>query len=157
MHCIRNILILFGLGLILACEKDEPTNNDSEIKQGVNQLSKDIVVDGEAYTSRFRDDFIIREATIENDSLYLEVEYGGGCGVVNVMLVTNGSFMESYPVQLHIALSFEDDDTCKALLRKVISTNLSKLADHYRTMYHAEHDSMILHLENYQETILYHF
>ncbi len=153
----RTFLILLGPVIIFSCEKNDLSDDGSEIKKGVNQLSKDIVIDEGGYNARFRDEFVIRAAAIENDSLQLEIEYGGGCGVVNVELITNGAFMESYPVQLHIALSFKDDDTCKALLRNTFGTNLSNLAELYRTMYHTDHDSIILHLENYKESILYHF
>lgn len=140
------------------CYKYDIINNKDESSDlDAIQISKDIVIDKDLYDTIQYDEYTILDAYIEDDSIYIRIEYGGRCGVVLYRLVSDGLFMESYPVQLNMILSFDDNDTCEALIRTTISTNLSNLAEYYRILYNSDHDSIIIHLEGFNEKIVYNF
>ncbi len=59
------------------------------------------------------------EPVIEDDTLTLTISYSGGCASHDFTLVTNGTFMESDPVQLVVALTHDDNnDPCEAFPTK---------------------------------------
>jgi hypothetical protein len=151
-------VILSAFLTFSGCQKLDIFNNaDDEGPLIIIQGSRDIVIDENLYNSRSKDTFAIQDAFIENDSLIIRIEYGGGCGIVKYSGITNGSFMESYPVQLNVSLSFTDEDTCEALISKNISINLSNLADYYNDMYKTYHGTILIHLEGFADIINYSF
>lgn len=154
----RNFILVLGILLIYTCQKSDILDiSEGDGDRSINQESKDIVIDQITFDTLNSDDFNITAASIENDSLILKIAYGGGCGVVKYFLITDGLFMESHPVQLKVSLSFNDFDTCEALINQKFSTNLRNLADYYRQLYRTEHDSIIIHLEGYAESLIYSF
>jgi hypothetical protein len=146
------------LTLVTGCHKYDMFNGGNINSQsGTDILSKNIIIDEDSFNSISKDEFLIQDSYINDDSLVLTIEYVGGCGIFEYDLVTDGAFMESYPVQLNIAVSFEDDDTCEALVREQLSFNLSNLADYYFELYRTDHGSIIMHLENFEESLVYSF
>ena len=51
------------------------------------------------------DDYTLNNATIDEDTLQINVSYSGGCEKHEMTLVASESFLESFPVQLHVSLS----------------------------------------------------
>lgn len=150
--------MFFVIMLVTGCQKNDMFNGGNINSQsGADIVSKNIIIDEDSFHSISKDEFSIQDTYIKDDSLVLTIEYGGGCGTIEYDLVTDGAFMESYPVQLNIAVSFEDDDTCEALVREQLSFNLSNLADHYFELYRTERGSIIMHLENFEESLMYSF
>lgn len=86
--------------------------------------TENILISNDAYINAPSDHFQFLNAEIKNDSLYLRIEYGGGCGDIELKLIASEDIMESHPVQQNIRLSFSDNDFCKALIRKNIAFNL---------------------------------
>jgi hypothetical protein len=153
----RYLVLLMSI-LLSACQKTDifyDTCDDSD--SIVIKVGEDIIIDEDKYNAINSDEYTILGAYIEGDNLFIKIEYGGGCGTVEYSLITDGLFMESYPVQLNVVLSFNDDDMCESLVRKTTIMNLSNLADHYCSLYQNEHGSIIIHLEGFNETISYNF
>ena len=86
---------------------------------------------------------------IENDTLTLTVSYSGGCAAHVFTLVTNGSFMESDPVQLVVALTHDDnDDRCEAYPTERYSFDLTSIKMRYQEAYGTDEGFIILHLRH---------
>lgn len=84
---------------------------------------------------------------IENDTLTLTVSYSGGCKIHDFTLVTDGSFMESDPVQLVVALTHDDNgDTCEAYSQYRYAFDLTRIQTWYQETYGMDEGSIILHL-----------
>jgi len=153
------VLLLIGIGLMPSCQKDKFIYNamsDTAIPNGNNHC-KQIIIDQSQYDSAPIDDYTINDVNIENDSLKLTVQYGGGCGTTNFELLTTGFFMESNPVQLNILLSFKDDDPCEALIQEQICFDLSELTNLYNDSYRTNKGTIILWLQDYTDQLIYVF
>jgi hypothetical protein len=75
---------------------------------------------------------------VKGDSLELSVSFGGGCREHAFALLSDGAWMESYPVQLGVRLAHDaKGDVCKALLSRVLRFDLSPLRAAYNDSYHA--------------------
>ena len=86
---------------------------------------------------------------IENDTLTLTISYSGGCASHYFTLVTNGSFMESDPVQLVVALTHDDNgDMCEAYPQERYSFDLEPIKTRYQEAYGTDEGSIILHLRH---------
>ena len=84
---------------------------------------------------------------IENDTLTLTISYSGGCEIHDFTLVTDGSFMESDPVQLVVALTHDDnDDTCEAYPTERYSFDLEPIKLRYQEAYGTDEGSITLRL-----------
>jgi hypothetical protein len=118
---------------------------------------KGIVIDEAKYDASVLDDYLMKYAFIEGDTLSVIVQYGGGCGSANFTLITNGQFMESDPVQLDVVLAFQDEDPCEALIQKSICFDISALADLYNDSYQTSGGTIIIRLKNYDDQIGYVF
>ena len=87
------------------------------------------------------------EPVIENDTLTLTISYSGGCASHYFTLVTNGSFMESDPVQLVFALTHDDNgDTCEAYPTEPYSFDLEPIKTRYQEDYGTDEGSITLRL-----------
>ena len=156
---IRNFLILTlsGMAAPFSC-----MNHCADLQQAAdlidadNSSCKDIIIDAAQYDEATTDEYVINEAYLTNDSLMLIVQYGGGCGTTSFELLTNGYFMESFPVQLDVLLSFKDDDPCEALIQRQICYDLSRLATLYENSYQTTEGTIILQIKGY-DSLGYNF
>ena len=86
---------------------------------------------------------------IENDTLTLTVSYSGGCEIHDFTLVTDGSFMESDPVQLVVTLTHDaNDDPCEAYPTDIYAFDLTPLKTLYQEAYRTDEGSIILRLRH---------
>ncbi len=84
---------------------------------------------------------------IENDTLALTVSYSGGCERHDFTLATDGSFMESDPVQLVVTLIHDaNDDPCEAYPTDRYVFDLSPIKTLYQEAYRTDKGSIILNL-----------
>ncbi len=89
----------------------------------VNQL----VIDSNFVQQDATDPFNIDSIYIHNDSLIVEVQYGGGCQVHEFSLKSNGAYLKSKPVQLNLALEHKaNNDMCRALLYHRLAFDIKK-------------------------------
>ena len=83
------------------------------------------------------DPIVLRAGRVQNDSLILDVAYGGGCKQHQFDLVmAPAAFLESYPVQANLYLRHDArGDLCKALIHETITFDLSALKHRYVQAY----------------------
>jgi hypothetical protein len=104
------------------------------------------------------DALTITAARIAADSLYLTLQYGGGCRRHEFALLAQSGFMESHPVQLAIAIRHRgNNDMCRALLTREVAFDLKRIRDAYTQGYQTLHGTIILRLRGYTEGIRYDF
>jgi hypothetical protein len=93
------------------------------------------------------DQVTIQGFTIRGDSLELAVTFGGGCRDHAFVLLSDASWMESYPVQVGVKLAHDaNGDNCKALLSRVLRFDLSPLKAAYSASYQATSGIMKLNI-----------
>ncbi len=135
---------IFALILILGA-----TNCDS-VNSNQSECDKKIFVDDNLFSNAPNDSFDFINVEIIQNCLKLTIEYGGGCGDIELKLISSEMVMESNPPQINIRLSLKDEDNCKAIIRKEILfdlTPINKLVN----------DRVILNIDNWDESILYSF
>ena len=159
----KNLFILFILASIswsgfYACDNDlsDPSfiPGDNEPKDRIKCES--IILSESRFKSVESDEYIINEASIHNDSLMIEVQYGGGCGPTDFELITDGLFMESDPVQLNVILAFDDEDPCEMAVKRNLCFDLSNLATYYNDSYQTTEGKIVLRILDFN-TITYNF
>ncbi|MEP1094905.1 MAG: hypothetical protein ABJG78_07320 [Cyclobacteriaceae bacterium] len=119
-------------------------------------LEKDVIII-DKFSVIEDSEMLINNAEIESDILTLSIQYGGGCGEIDYDLYTSGLFMESNPVQLEVVLSFEDNDTCEALITKDLSFDLEPVATLWKDSYQEASGTVIVRLKGYSDSIRYDF
>jgi hypothetical protein len=72
---------------------------------------------------------------ISGDVAFVEVQHGGGCGEHAYRVCWDGSFLESSPVQVRLAVEHRGDDPCDAILQPTLIVDLTALRDAYRDTY----------------------
>jgi hypothetical protein len=100
--------------------------------------SGQVIIAGNTDASRWPSDPVtIAAATVKGDSVELAVTYGGGCRAHAFLLLSDGAWMESYPVQVGVRLAHDDEgDNCKALLSRILRFDLTPLKTTYNAAYH---------------------
>jgi hypothetical protein len=117
----------------------------------------DIIIDDNYYQNAPRDPFVFNNVFLNSNFLFVNVSYGGGCKDHIFNLIAT-SFMESYPVQVNIVLSHEDnDDPCDAWITEEMIFNLLPLKKSYQHQYSELSGIIILNLNNWDESIRYEF
>ena len=157
-----NFIYLLLVGFILNTSCGLNMNGNSILDDEPGDLNgqmdcEQMIISESKYNSAIIDEFIIQNAFISNDSLMILVQYGGGCGITDFDLLTNGLFMESDPVQLDILLSFIDDDPCEAAIQRMLCFDLSNLIALYNDSYQTTGGTIILRLEDYDDNIEFDF
>jgi len=100
------------------------------------------------YDQAHTDYFTIEDVVIAGKCLEVTIEYSGGCGEADAVLIGSGNYMESLPVQLDVKLFLKDEDPCEALVRKSFYFNLN-------TILPQEEEAIVLHLEDWPMDIHY--
>ena len=131
------IIILFFSGCIITSEK--------------------IVIDDEQFQSAPRDTFLINNVQIYKNFLKFNISYSGGC-MEHIFKLISTSFMESYPVQVNILLSHEDNnDSCEAWITEILIYDISPLKVSWQKLYNEKNGIIIMNIENWEESINYRF
>ena len=121
---------------------DDPLNESVVINRDVDRAMA--LRESDAYELETDGD---HAPVIENDTLGLTVSYTGGCETHDFTLVTDGSFMESDPVQLIITLTHDDnEDPCEAYPTDRYVFDLTPIKTRYQEGYRTDEGSIILHL-----------
>jgi hypothetical protein len=126
-----------------------PTDTDNRPFEGLVNINPDVDT---AIALRESDPYELEidgnhKPVIENDTLTLTISYSGGCEMHDFTFVTDGSFMESDPVQLVVALTHNDnDDTCEAYPTDRYVFDLTPIKTRYQEAYGTDEGSITLHL-----------
>ncbi len=139
------IIVFIALGMLLShCKKDK----EGSALNPQNESS--IIVDAMLYENAPRDEFLFDHVEITDDSMRISIQYGGGCGNIEVKLIDSETLMESLPVQRFIRLSLRDEDPCEALITEDFTFDLSPVQD-------TSYDKIILHLDGWEPELVYEY
>ncbi len=149
----RMLFLILITGLVASCEKTEIQNEDA------NKIlcEKQIIIDENLFQSAANDSLTIKNAMVVNDEIQVSVEYVGGCGEQTYQLLTHGRYAESIPVQLQVLLSFENNDSCNAVIQEDICFDLKELSTHYEQSYQDSEGTIIIRLQEYENELSYTF
>lgn len=105
-----------------------------------------------------QDGLDVYAASIEGDTLTLNIGYGGGCETHELGLCWDGSYAKSDPVQVDVFVSHEDhDDQCEAYFQGDELFDLAALREAYQSAYPGEPGSISIDIAGWDEPILYTF
>ncbi len=152
------LLSIISLSGFYACDTDL---TDSSFIPGDNEPNnkvkcESITISESRFISAESDEYVVMDSKVYNDSLMIEVQYGGGCGPIDFELITDGLFMESNPVKLNVILAFDDEDPCEMAVKKNLCFDLSNLATYYNDSYQTTEGKIVLRILDYN-TITYNF
>ena len=91
------------------------------------------------------DAYTINTASLQGDTLTVNVSYSGGCEMHEVTLVAEERFLESSPVQLRISLAHNaNGDACDAWITEDYHFDLTPLKEVYQKAYRTETGTIAL-------------
>ena len=95
------------------------------------------------------DAYTINAATLQADTLTLNVSYSGGCETHAFTLVAEERFLESFPVQLRVSLAHNaNGDTCQESITEDYHFDLTLLKEVYQTGYQTDTGTIVLRLKD---------
>lgn len=96
-----------------------------------------IIIFDDINTVNILDDGVnVNKAIVDNDTLKLNVSYGGGCKEHEFKLFGSSSIAESYPPQAQVFLSHNaNNDACRAFITEEVAFDLSPLKELYKQQY----------------------
>jgi len=117
----------------------------------------DIIIDDNYYQDAPQDPFVFNSVELNRNNLVLNISYGGGCEE-HVFVLIATSFMESYPVQVNVVLSHEDNnDPCDAWITEEMIFSLLPLRKAWQEQYNKKSGAIIMNLQGWEESITYEF
>lgn len=124
---------------------------------GCIETFQDIIIDDNYYQNAPRDPFVFNRIKLVGSNFFINVSYGGGCEEHEFVLIAT-SFMESYPVQVNVLLSHEDnDDPCDAWITEEMAFNISPLKKAWQEQYNKISGTIMINLDGWEEQITYDF
>lgn len=93
-------------------------------------LQSVVPTDFTTYNFPKSDMFDLQTITINNDTLRMDVRYGGGCTQHNFTLAIDNSFKNTSAISTYIVHN-ANGDTCKALIHETLFFNLAPLRKEY--------------------------
>jgi hypothetical protein len=128
--------LIVAAALVACAEATEP-NPPNGSWSALDTWAGQVLIVEDPNEPQWPDDPVtIHSAQVRGDSLELSVSFGGGCRDHAFALLANAAWMESYPVQTGVQLAHDaNDDTCKALLSRVLRFDLSPLKAAYASSY----------------------
>jgi hypothetical protein len=155
----KSTLLLTCMLMLVQCTSKKETASNTgttdrkEISKG--DPTKNLDIDNSYVWPGSTDPFKVLSAQItDQDSLIVEVEYGGGCKEHIFRLVSNGMMKKSMPPQCTIYLEHENnEDMCRALLRQKVSYYIGNLAKSDETIviqlfdFNSENTKLLLNAE----------
>ncbi|MYF98672.1 hypothetical protein F4212_05990 [Candidatus Poribacteria bacterium] len=95
------------------------------------------------------DEFALNSASVDGDTLKVNLSYSGGCESHQFTLVASDSFLESFPVQLPIYIAHNaNGDTCEAYPTEDYHFDLTQIKTMYQEAYRQEAGTIILRLKD---------
>ena len=144
MHRVLVALLVTAIACADATEPATPNGHWSASDTWAGQVVITPNTDAPHWPS---DQVTIQGFTIRGDSLELAVTFGGGCRDHAFVLLSDATWMESYPVQVGVKLAHDaNGDNCKALLSRVLRFDLSPLKAAYAASYQSASGIMKLNI-----------
>ena len=124
---------------------------------GCNSSIQDIILDDYLYQNAPKDPINFNDIKIIRNIIYMNVSYGGGCEEHEFALIAT-SFMESYPVQINVLLSHEDnDDPCDMWITEELVYDLIPLKIAWQQSYNEKSGIIVMNIQGWKESIIYEF
>ena len=124
---------------------------------GCNSSIQDIILDDYLYQNAPKDPINFNDIKIIRNIIYMNVSYGGGCEEHEFALIAT-SFMESYPVQINVLLSHEDnDDPCDMWITEELVYDLIPLKIAWQQSYNEKSGKIVMNVQGWKESIIYEF
>ena len=153
--------IRFALSLIIffviGCQQvqnqitDKPDDTDVSVSPddvAPDKIKMGTVVIADAAEEWGVDEYVLNSVTIRDNTLEINVSYGGGCEKHQFTLVASGAFLESFPVQLSVSLAHNaNNDPCEAWLTDDYHFDLSAIKTLYQAAYQQKDGTIILLLQ----------
>lgn len=155
-HTAVLIFVLF-IFCTIGCEQlpnqmMEPNDTVSVSIDDVEPIDKPYtgaVVIGNMDKNYGNDQFVLNSAIIEDDTLTVSVSYSGGCEDHKFTLVASDSFLESFPVQIHVSLAHNaNGDTCEAYPTEEYQFDLTPIKTIYQAAYQQDAGTIIIRLKD---------
>jgi len=104
------------------------------------------------------DPYTVLDADVEQDTLRMRVEYGGGCTEHLFTLCWDGAFAESHPVQARLMLQHDaQDDRCLAIVTEDLAFDLSSVKERYQDAYDRKSGVIQLGISGHDPRVRYSF
>lgn len=146
------------LAFALACaESAGPQTLPNTIFSEPDTKTGQVIITEDADDARWPSDPVtIKAAEVKGDSLWMTVSFGGGCRGHSFLLLADGAWMESYPVQTGVRLAHEDNnDNCKALVTRLLKWDLVPLKQAYARAYGPASGMIRINLRASGPSVLY--
>ena len=138
--------------------EDSVSVTPGEIPPDDTQLTGDVVI---ADGPEVNDDYTLENATIMEDTLTIDVAYGGGCEDHQFTLIASEVFMESDPVQLSVSIVHNANlDPCERWVEEAYHFDLTPIKTMYQQAYQQDAGTIVLNLANLPEgapALIYEF
>ncbi len=145
-----SLSFLFAIGCQQVQNQIKDKSDDTDVSVSPDDVPPDTVKMGTVVIADTVeewgiDEYTLNSATITDDTLILNVSYGGGCENHQFTLVTTGVFLESFPVQLSVSLAHNANrDPCEAWLTDNYHFDLSAIKNLYQAAYQQKAGTIIL-------------
>jgi hypothetical protein len=141
---MKNVLVLIlALAVVTACKKKDNPPYDGPCDQ-------EVVLDEGLYNNGPDDTFFFESVNLSGDCLEVVIQYGGGCGEIELDLIDAEAILESLPVQRNIRVALMDKDSCEALVTETRSFDLTPLQI-------GNENKILLNLDGWEDQILYEY
>ena len=152
---MRKAVLLLAFALACA-DPSEPATVPSIFSEPDTRTGQVIITENTNDPRWPADPVTISAAEVKGDSLWMTVSFGGGCRGHSFLLLSDGAWMESYPVQLGVRLAHEDNnDNCKALLSRLLKFDLTPLKVAYANSYGAAPGIIRINVRGSGASVLY--
>ncbi len=162
---ILSLLIIFTIGCQQIQNQMKTDPDDTTVSVSVDDDIPDIepsigkVFIGDANGRFGTDEYTLNTASINADTLTINVSYSGGCEKHEMTLVVSELFLESFPVQLHVSVAHNaNGDACEAWLTEDHNFDLTPIKTMYQEAYQQQAGTIILRIKNAPNTdLVYEF
>jgi hypothetical protein len=126
------ILATFVLTTIFGCKTKQPIVKEEDglgMMQELLTANEGFITVDKTYTGPAKGDaFTINDMNITGDSLFIAVQYSGGCQNHTFEMITHGNMLKSLPPQLPLYLEHHgNSDNCRSLITKKLAFDLKPL------------------------------
>ncbi len=146
---MKNLIFLALACLFISCDSDDDNNNDTNLV--TYDCDQEVVISNEQFQNATTSDVGFVDYSFVDGCLELSYSSSGCDGSTwTVELIDSGNVMESAPPQRNIRMVLDNQEACLAVIGKETSFDISSLRVEGS-------DEVILHLENFDEDILYEY
>lgn len=124
---MKNVSLVLGLVLVVFPTCRAVKNNITNSANKPDEVVCKSIVKDTSGTYAASDEFLLVGATLNGKCLEIEVEYSGGCGGDEWTLAWTGMLMKSLPPKASIHLHLKDNDSCREVVRKKVSFDISSI------------------------------